>query len=413
MHMASEGLFPQLIVIPLHRDHGVITMAAGKNDVIKLLPPLTLSEAEARSVPRRARRRAHRLRERRRARTGRWCATSPPRRCAGVTAAAPGCRWKRRSAGSRIDRSRDDVCLVTGATRIHRRSPGRASGARGLPGALPRAPEQRHRRCSTASTSSSPSATSTSAALAGPRRRGLPLRLPLRRDGLRLGHDEGDRRASTSRARGSCSSASADASVRRVVHFARTDVYGYPGGVEIDETYAATGFRNWYAQTKLAAEAEVRAVRAAHGLDTVILRPATVYGPRSEEVVGEIARAIRSRQHAADRQRPGGRGPLLRRQPRRRRRCSPCVTTARAGQAFNVTRRARRHLAGARRRTSRTASAARRSRWSLPYRLASGVGFSLEHGYRALRRTTRPEDPAAALAPGGARDGHGPELQQP
>ncbi|MHB8243667.1 MAG: aspartate aminotransferase family protein, partial [Solirubrobacteraceae bacterium] len=46
IHLASEGLFPQLIVIPLHRDHGVITMAAGKNDVIKLLPPLTLSESE-------------------------------------------------------------------------------------------------------------------------------------------------------------------------------------------------------------------------------------------------------------------------------------------------------------------------------------------------------------------------------
>ncbi len=49
IHKASEGLFPQLIVIPLHRDHGVITMAAGKNDAIKLLPPLTLSEGEARS----------------------------------------------------------------------------------------------------------------------------------------------------------------------------------------------------------------------------------------------------------------------------------------------------------------------------------------------------------------------------
>ena len=36
-------------MIPLHRDHGVITMAAGKNDVIKLLPPLTLSELEARA----------------------------------------------------------------------------------------------------------------------------------------------------------------------------------------------------------------------------------------------------------------------------------------------------------------------------------------------------------------------------
>ncbi|HWE12970.1 MAG TPA: aspartate aminotransferase family protein [Solirubrobacteraceae bacterium] len=47
IQMASEGLFPQLIVIPLHRDHGVITMAAGKNDVIKLLPPLTLTEEEA------------------------------------------------------------------------------------------------------------------------------------------------------------------------------------------------------------------------------------------------------------------------------------------------------------------------------------------------------------------------------
>ena len=49
IHMASEGLFPQLIVIPLHRDHGVITMAAGKNDVIKLLPPLTLSRGARRS----------------------------------------------------------------------------------------------------------------------------------------------------------------------------------------------------------------------------------------------------------------------------------------------------------------------------------------------------------------------------
>ncbi len=49
IHLASEGLFPQLIVIPLHRDHGIITMAAGKNDVIKLLPPLTLSESEAHS----------------------------------------------------------------------------------------------------------------------------------------------------------------------------------------------------------------------------------------------------------------------------------------------------------------------------------------------------------------------------
>jgi acetylornithine/succinyldiaminopimelate/putrescine aminotransferase len=47
IHAASEGLFPQLIVIPMYRDHRIITMAAGKNDVIKLLPPLTLSDSEA------------------------------------------------------------------------------------------------------------------------------------------------------------------------------------------------------------------------------------------------------------------------------------------------------------------------------------------------------------------------------
>jgi ornithine--oxo-acid transaminase len=46
IHLASEGLFPQLVVIPLHRDHGVITMASGKNDVVKLLPPLTVSAGE-------------------------------------------------------------------------------------------------------------------------------------------------------------------------------------------------------------------------------------------------------------------------------------------------------------------------------------------------------------------------------
>jgi len=46
IHLASEGLFPQLVVIPLHRDHRIVTMAAGKNDVIKLLPPLTINEAE-------------------------------------------------------------------------------------------------------------------------------------------------------------------------------------------------------------------------------------------------------------------------------------------------------------------------------------------------------------------------------
>ncbi len=46
VHAASEGLFPQLVVIPLHRDHHIITMASGHNDVIKLLPPMTIQESQ-------------------------------------------------------------------------------------------------------------------------------------------------------------------------------------------------------------------------------------------------------------------------------------------------------------------------------------------------------------------------------
>ena len=87
IHMASEGLFPQLIVIPLHRDHGVITMAAGKNDVIKLLPPLTLSEGEARSFLGALDAVLADCRRRGRARTGPSCATSRPRRSAAAARA--------------------------------------------------------------------------------------------------------------------------------------------------------------------------------------------------------------------------------------------------------------------------------------------------------------------------------------
>jgi nucleoside-diphosphate-sugar epimerase len=180
--------------------------------------------------------------------------------------------------------------------------------------------------------------------------------------------------------------ASADASVRRFVHLSTTDVYGYPGGRAIDETYRATRFRNWYAQTKLEAEAEVRRAEAERELETVILRPATVYGPGSVEVIGEIARAIRSRKMLLiDRGRPVA---------------GLCYVNnlidavalalhsdAAAGQAFNVSdgldvtwRQLADGLADG--------LSSPRVRWSMPYPLALAIGFALEHGYRLLRRAT-------------------------
>ena len=257
--MASEGLFPQLIVIPLHRDHGVITMAAGKNDVIKLLPPLTLSEAEARSflgaldaVLADCHGAASKnwgvvrdiatatLRSRPRARRGRRRPTAPFR-------------------GKPIDPSRDHVCLVTGAT-----------GFIGGHLAQRLVEEGYQVRCLVRASSDTSllDKLDVEIAVGDLDERALARRAPRRAAATcstaarwcRTGPRRGDRRASTSRARGTCSRPPLDASVERFVHFSTTDVYGYPGGAAIDETYAATRFRNWYAQTKLDAEAEVRRV---------------------------------------------------------------------------------------------------------------------------------------------------------
>ncbi len=182
-------------------------------------------------------------------------------------------------------------------------------------------------------------------------------------------------------------SAATAASVKRVVHFSTTDVYGYRGPDTIDESYGATRFSSWYAQSKRDAEQRVWQASRRDGIEVVILRPATVYGPGSREVIGEIARALRA-------------GNML------------LIDWGRAvaglvyvenvvdaallagghdaapGQAFNVTD----GLATTWREfTDDLASGigTRPARWSLPFPLANGLAFGLEQGYRALRRTVR------------------------
>jgi nucleoside-diphosphate-sugar epimerase len=178
-------------------------------------------------------------------------------------------------------------------------------------------------------------------------------------------------------------------SAERFIQFSTTDVYGYPARRAIDETQPVGGFRNWYAQTKLEAEREVRLAAQTSGLETVVLRPATVYGPRSQDVVGEMAAAIRGGHMLL----VGGGSAVAGLT------YVENVTDAAAlalrldaarGQTFNVTdglgvtwRQFVDDLADG--------LGCRRVRWSVPFPVAQGLAFSLEHGYRFLRRTARVE----------------------
>jgi ornithine--oxo-acid transaminase len=388
MRLASEGLFPQLIVIPLHRDHGVITMAAGKNDVVKLLPPLTLSEQEAQLF------------------LGALdqvlsdCEGDSSKNWSVVRDIAVSTLRRREQepspaftstqfSGKRVDVSQDNVCLVTGA-----------SGFIGGHLAARLAREGYQVRCLVRPSSDTTALERLDVEIATGDLT-VPQTLTRAAEGCRYvlhcgamvsdwatpKEVEAVNVVGTRNLLDAC----AQASVERFVHLSSTDVYGYPGGVEVDESYTPSGFRNWYAQTKLDAEAEVQRA-AARGLETVILRPATVYGPGSREVVLEIARALRRRQMLLI---DHGRAVaglcfienLL---------DAALIATQdgqAVGQAFNVTDGLdvtwRQFAAGL-----ADGLGCDRARLSMPYRLAEGVGMSLEYGYRLLHGrtglTTRP-----------------------
>jgi ornithine--oxo-acid transaminase len=393
IHMASEGLFPQLIVIPLHRDHGVITMAAGKNDVIKLLPPLTLSRGEAQefldafdAV----------LADCEGSGSKNWSivrdiATATIRRRGrrddGASDAATGNAAASDSTGflgKPIDPAREDVCLVTGASGF--------IGGR-LAARLTR--EGHAVRCLVRESSDTSrleqldvevavgdltSARSLARAVKGCDyvfHCGALVSDWATTEEIDATNVEGTR---------SLLAASVDASVKRFIHFSTTDIYGYPGGAAVDETHTATRFRNWYAQTKLDAEREVRRAEREHALEVVILRPATVYGPGSTDVVGEIVRAMRSRNMLLiDRGRAVA--GLCYVENLLDAAVLALTHDAAPGEAFNVS-----DGLGVtwKQFTDGLAEGLgyAKARWSMPYGLASGVGFSLEHGYRLLRRTT-------------------------
>ncbi|PJZ70447.1 hypothetical protein CH373_05080 [Leptospira perolatii] len=79
-------------------------------------------------------------------------------------------------------------------------------------------------------------------------------------------------------------------SLKRFVHVSTADVYGHPG-TRPNENSPLKGARLpfGYAATKTRSDILVQEACKDRGLPAVILRPATVYGPGSKDVVAEIA----------------------------------------------------------------------------------------------------------------------------
>ncbi len=202
------------------------------------------------------------------------------------------------------------------------------------------------------------------------------------------------------------------ASVRRFVHFSTTDVYGYPERPGDRRDVRDHALQQLVCADQAARPRQRSVARIPRArLETVVLRPATVYGPGSKDVIGEIARAIQGRHMLLI---DGGRAIA-----------GLCFVEnlvdaavlalrheAAPGNAFNVSD----GLAVTWRQLTDDLAeglGCPNRRWSMPYPLASAIGLSLEHGYRLLRRATGLTSAAAALAPGSAGAGPQPGLQQP
>lgn len=84
--------------------------------------------------------------------------------------------------------------------------------------------------------------------------------------------------------------------INKLIYISTTDVYGYLGTENVNETYPySKTFKNWYSHTKIEAEKLVFEYYEKYNLPIVAIRPSTVYGPRSYSLVDEIIQGIQTK----------------------------------------------------------------------------------------------------------------------
>lgn len=85
------------------------------------------------------------------------------------------------------------------------------------------------------------------------------------------------------------------AGVRRFVHISTTDVYGYQAEPQSEsDPVRTTGLG--YNESKIRAEVVVRAAGERDGLPFTIIRPASIYGPRSKTFVEDFVYLLKKKQ---------------------------------------------------------------------------------------------------------------------
>jgi nucleoside-diphosphate-sugar epimerase len=175
--------------------------------------------------------------------------------------------------------------------------------------------------------------------------------------------------------------------VRRFIHVSTSDAYGYPD-TPVDET-APYRLRGWpYGDTKIAGERLVWAYHHEHGLPITIVRPVTVYGPRSIPFVVEIVALLKrgSMAYIGDGRKPAGLAyvtnvvDLLLRAADSERSQGQAYN---ASDGLNITWR---------QYVGRLAAivGAPNPRLVIPHRPAYLAGWAMERSYAALRIRTRP-----------------------